>query len=314
MSGGRPSGRRDSYQRTRRRYSAEELRQRAIRRDNERIQAEQLARERLLSHIAGNTPQQNVRQPPPATEPGRFEMNQETEVTIGAEENEMQDNLAEDPPDEEALIADDADVQTIVWDAPNGTVEVAPIEATFDEDAEEGDDPLHDDTGVQIGPLPINEAEVNQNRTPRRRKHLMMRLLKRVMERLRYENSSEITAFEHKWAHEHLEENGFWISAQALLKKFVKKLHMEDEFVSMNVEKYYLRDTRVWFPDSEWGKDCMPCCVTCGKNDVPFFFLLPFPVFPPLFPFFFFFSSLPFPFLFSPFSLSFFPFFFKLPP
>jgi hypothetical protein len=65
----------------------------------------------------------------------------------------------------------------------------------------------------------------------------MMILLKRVMERLRYKKSSEITAFEHKWAHE---ENAFWISAQTLLKKFVKKLRMEDEFVSIKIEKNYL--------------------------------------------------------------------------
>jgi hypothetical protein len=43
---------------------------------------------------------------------------------------------------------------------------------------------------------------------------------------------------------------------------------MEDEFVSIKIEKNYLWDTRVWFPDAEWGKDCMPCGVTCDSHSL----------------------------------------------
>jgi hypothetical protein len=33
------------------------------------------------------------------------------------------------------------------------------------------------------------------------------------------------------------------------------------------VNKYYLQDIRIWFPELEGTMACMPCCPSCGKND-----------------------------------------------
>lgn len=90
---------------------------------------------------------------------------------------------------------------------------------------------------------------------------IMHRILKKVMCTLRDEISSKGTN-EPRWLSQYLKDHNFWIpqcGVYAVAKK-LKIEHMTEE------DKYYMRGIRIWFPEFEVGKTCVPCCPNCGDS------------------------------------------------
>jgi len=62
-----------------------------------------------------------------------------------------------------------------------------------------------------------------------------------------------------KWLLELLKDDEWWIETKRAWK-VCNKLGISC------AENSYYRNVRVWFPEMQYGQECMPSCVSCGRN------------------------------------------------
>lgn len=90
----------------------------------------------------------------------------------------------------------------------------------------------------------------------------MFEFLKRVQERLLAELKKDgVAQIQQKYLKSHLDDNNYWIRAESI-PKLASKLNYPVE----GVNRYYLKDIKVWLPDTQFGIENIPCCISCGKN------------------------------------------------
>jgi hypothetical protein len=159
-----------------------------------------------------------------------------------------QEALAEDVVDLDAAppppIIADGDHGVLITDHQvNGVIDLADVEPDFDDNP---DNP---------GGGNITAGTIGTG--------YMAQLMKKIQVQLGKELSSKAdTARVGIELLSHLKTNNFWIRAETLSKFAI--LLGEPPVTGVNC--FYLRDIKVWLPDTQFGKESMPCCISCGSN------------------------------------------------
>jgi len=83
----------------------------------------------------------------------------------------------------------------------------------------------------------------------------LLAIQKRIRKEIRDKNMSS----EDKWLHKLLKDDEYLIEVKRA-KAICKKLSLNFS------ERYYYRNIRVWFPEIEFGPQCVPTCVSCKRS------------------------------------------------
>ena len=128
-----------------------------------------------------------------------------------------------------------------------GVVRDEEIIAELDEEGDDEDDNKDDDEDADF--------EIEKQGSDTDDKSVMKTYLSSIQDRLREEMGSKTLNTNDKWLLELLRDDEWKRSS-----KVCRKLGLTYG------EKSYYRSVRVWFPELQYGQECMPSCVSCFSN------------------------------------------------
>ena len=148
-------------------------------------------------------------------------------------------------------IEDEPEVITVTFtdnsDNTSGDArQTRPIVANLD--AEDDDDESHDND------------EGNSDGEDEPKKGVQQEYLEAVRAQLKLECNSQWGRQNEDWILDQLKEQG-WCLRKECAPKIARRLSLAVHHVT------YYRDIRVWIPDLQYGKDCMPSCPCCKSNN-----------------------------------------------
>jgi hypothetical protein len=155
------------------------------------------------------------------------------------------------PPDENQEEEDIADTDNVVYEELQlpilgGVVPAKEIIAELDEEQDEEDDNKDANFNIKIHGNTDDSS-------------VMKTYLSSIQDRLRTEICSNTMNSKDKWLLELLKYDEWWIKTKRA-SKVCRKLGLEYS------EKSYYRSVRVWFPELQYGQECMPSCLSCFSN------------------------------------------------
>lgn len=153
----------------------------------------------------------------------------------------VEDPIIEPPPSE-----DDVPAVSVTFSENTSTTQAQgrrPILATLGaEGGDDGDDSDRD------------EDTVNESR-----KGIQQEYLEAVHAQLQEECNTQRPNTNGDWLIGDLKENGWWLRKENA-PMIARKLSLSVHHVT------YYRDIRVWIPDLQYGRDCLPSCPSCKSN------------------------------------------------
>jgi hypothetical protein len=164
--------------------------------------------------------------------------------------NNNANNNSVEGADESSMADTDNDVAVTFSDNTNTSIRRAPRPVIANLDAEDDEDDDGYDSDGEGG----EGAEAMGTE-----KGIQQEYLQNIHQQLKDECNFQRGKQDGDWLVQYLKDNGWWIRKESA-PRIAKKL-------SLPVYHYtYYRDVRVWIPDLQYGKDCMPSCPCCKSK------------------------------------------------
>ncbi len=261
----RTAGAKDKTQRTRRKQTGAEKKQRketlnATKEKN--LQEEKEEAERVRPANTFFLPRSTIRQRSNDND-GNSNTVAGDSIRVNGVENDGENHDGGEENDDDAqpdnVEQNEDEAVTIEIDS-GSTREITPKDIVATLDVEEEDDDCDEDD--------VDEDEdgniINNDKNKKKRSKsngVMREVLKAVQDRIKYEESPRCKGLDEKWLMKFLNEND-WSIPSNKIPMIARKLKLNHD---TTVFKYYYTRLDVWLPDLRWGH--MPCCPNCKHNN-----------------------------------------------